>query len=114
MKKMLFFVLVFSLFTSCTGFFCGQLDKAHQKRIDSVNVKYLKYFEVRDIPCEYIYIDLHLKTELLDSSFVNDAHKILFNSETNSGWQTINIYNINNVYLISHSWRGRFYYQTGE
>jgi len=54
-------------------------------------------------------LNLYLKTEFLDSSKVNAAHKILYNNELNKGWQTINIYSKDNEYLTSHSWRGNFY-----
>lgn len=114
MKKILSIVLGCFILTACTGIFCGKLDKEHQQMIDSVNIKYNNYFEVTNTPCEYIYLDLHLKTKSLDSTIVNDAHKILFNHETKTGWQTIKIYNVNNEYVISHSWRGHFYYQTGD
>ncbi|HOV28388.1 MAG TPA: hypothetical protein PK566_18795 [Pseudobacteroides sp.] len=109
MKKNLLFIVILALFNGCTGFFCGKIDDEHQKMIDSVNAIYYKSFEVKNIPCEQIYLNLYLKTEFLDSSKVNAAHKVLYNHELNKGWQTINIYSKDNEYLTSHSWRGNFY-----
>ncbi len=82
--------------------------------IDSVNKMYYRSFEVRNIPCDQIYLNLYLKTVNFDSTQINNAHKILYNDKLGKGWQTINIYNKNKEYIGSHSWRGSFYYQSNK
>ena len=46
---------------------------------NAVNAVYHKSFEVKNIPCDQIYLNLHLKTDYLDSSKVNAVHKELYN-----------------------------------
>jgi len=82
--------------------------------IDSVNNSYNDKFIVKNIPCEYIYINLKLYSNKMDTISINEAHKILYDEKKKIGWQTIMIYDKNGRYVISHSNNGRFYYQTGD
>lgn len=107
MKRFLLFFLLLN--NSCTNFLCGKLDENLQKKIDSVNFIYQKSFTVENIPCEFITIDIILKSEKFDSLQIFESHRILYDSTKRSGWQTIDIFNSKGEYVTTHSWHGFFY-----
>lgn len=117
MKKIIIYSILFSFvfanLFSC-NFICGKLNVNEQKMIDSVNSYYVNKFRIENIPCEYIYINLKLYSNKIDTISINQAHKILYDEKKKLGWQTIIIYDKNGKYVISHSNNGVFYYQTGD
>lgn len=116
MNRFVFFIFCFFVIInmSCNKLLCGSLDKRYQDLIDSVNIKFKNHFSVENIPCDFNYIKLKLYTQDLDSTLIEDAHKVLYNSEKKIGWPTILIYDNNKDYIISHSKNNKFYYQTGD
>jgi hypothetical protein len=104
-------------YSSCgkiTNWFCGDLNSFEKQSVDSVNKLYGKYADIEPIPCEYIYVNLQLKTEYVDTTKIEAIHKVLFNKETKEGWQSINVYDVNGKYLFSHSFNGKINIKTGD
>lgn len=106
--RLLLFIALGS--TSCdqvTNWFCGELGEFEKQSIDSVEKLHVSYIKVETIPCEYLYVNLHLKTEYVDTLRIGQIHKILFNEETKEGWQSMNIYDAHDQYLFSHHYNGK-------
>jgi len=106
------FIIIINI--SCNKLLCGTLDKEHQNLIDSVNIKFKDYFSVVNVPCEYNYIKLELQTSNMDSTLIEETHKILYDPIKKIGWPTIIIYDNNGNYIISHSKNNKFFYQSGD
>ena len=49
----------------------------------------------------------------MNDSTINQLHKVLYDKNTNHGWQTLWVYDRNGVYLFSHSSTGKKYKQSG-
>ena len=110
-----FITLLFSTTNmSCNRVLCGPLNKDYQNLIDSANARFIDYFSVESIPCEFNYINLKLHTLNIDSTQIREAHKILYCMDKKLGWPTVLVYDSNGNYIISHSKNGKFYYQTGD
>lgn len=113
-RKIILFIAFF-VSTSCglDENLC-ELDKPEQEMLDKANKIYGSSLIVKRIPCEGIYIRVELQNNSVNDSIINNLHKVLHDSTTNHGWQTLWVYDRNGVYLFSHSSNGKKYQQSGD
>lgn len=82
---------------------CGALTGVEKDMVNVASLKYDSLLTVENIPCESSYINVKGKTEITDTSTINDLHKMLYNNSTKKGWVTLLIFDRQGNYLYSHS-----------
>jgi len=112
--KLTILLLLILLLSSCTDTFCGKIDNRHQEMLDKVNLRYKNILKVENIPCEYIYLEVHYEIVEVDTILLNEVHNLLYDENQRTGWQTLLIYDYRGDYIFSHSKNGNIYYQIGD
>ena len=105
-------VICFTLF-SCDSTSCGELTGEWKKQYEKAN-SIAKNFKVESIPCEYSYINLILKSKIIDTSAIRVIHKYLYNEKKSIGWNIILVYDTDGKYLFSHKYNDSIYVQKGD
>ena len=85
---------------------CGLNDNLQNKYDQAVD-ELGDFFRIDVVPCEGYYINVYLKQEQVDTMNVNRLHKILYDSSTRSGWQSLIIYSKQERFLFTHSYSGK-------
>ncbi len=91
-----------------------ELNKPEKEMLDKANELYSSSVLVKRIPCEGIYIRVELQNNSVNDSIINNLHKVLHDSTSHHGWQTLLVYDKNGKYLYSHSSNNQKYKQTGD
>ena len=100
------------LWSSCdylTRSFCGEFPLHSQEMLKEVKNEFGSQLEMEPIPCEYIYINAHLKQSLNDTALADELHKLLYVDSLNHGWQDIKFYDPDRNYLFTHDYQGNIY-----
>lgn len=100
-------------FARCNNL-CGALTGVGKEMVNTASLKYDSILTIENIPCESRYINIKWKTDIIDTSAINDLHKILYNDSIKKGWATLMVFDRHGNYLYSHSSTNKIYRQTGD
>lgn len=107
-------LILSALFFSRCNNLCGSLTGVWKEMVNVAALKYDSLLTIENIPCESSYINIKWKTDLTDTSIINDLHKMLYNDSIKKGWVTLLIFDRQGSDLYSHSYTNKVYRQTGD
>jgi hypothetical protein len=113
MKYILAILVSSSFLLSCNNLTCGELTGEWKEQYEKANSVAVD-LKVENIPCEYFYINVILKTKVVDTSAIHSIHRYLYNEKNKIGWQVLQVYDVNGKYIFSHKYNDNIYIQTGD
>ena len=101
--KIQILVLLIGFLYGCNTFICGELDAESKIKIERVTATYGDILRIKNIPCEYRYLDVYLLKPDVNDTVLNSVHKLLYDEKTKTGWITLDIYNSDGMYIYTHT-----------
>lgn len=106
-KGRLIVVCVIIVFTaSCSNFLCGEHEL--KQVVEEINSTH-KGLNVEVIPCEYNYINVHLKNTEVDTASLLEIHQRLYYKNEKKGWPVIKVYSKEKKYIFSLNHNGKVF-----
>jgi hypothetical protein len=106
MKNWIFIVGLLPFFASCDP--CGPPTGNWGKLIEDAKAKAGDSLQLEYIPCESYYFNVRLQGKVVDSSKIDEVHKILFDESKNIGWRVLQVYGPHGEHLFDHDYHGNF------